>query len=134
MSKSSPESYAEKLKDPRWQKKRLEILNRDGWACVLCFNSKDQLHVHHLFYEKGKEPWEYNSGFLITLCSDCHKEDESCHEIKESLGLISSCFLDKNIEPILMKDLACSLSYMRPLNPPDFIKMCQKIKKLVEKY
>jgi len=26
-------TYKEKLLDPRWQKKRLEVLERDGWAC-----------------------------------------------------------------------------------------------------
>lgn len=26
-------TYAEKLKDPRWQKKRLRILERDAFAC-----------------------------------------------------------------------------------------------------
>ncbi len=27
------QQYASKLKDPRWQKKRLEILQRDDFAC-----------------------------------------------------------------------------------------------------
>jgi len=26
-------TYSEKLKDPRWQKKRLEILSRDNFTC-----------------------------------------------------------------------------------------------------
>ena len=25
--------YVEKLKDPRWQRKRLEIMQRDGFRC-----------------------------------------------------------------------------------------------------
>lgn len=33
-------TYAEKLKDPRWQKRRLEIFERDDWTCqfekVIC--------------------------------------------------------------------------------------------------
>ena len=28
--------YSEKLKDPRWQKKRLEILERDNFRCQYC--------------------------------------------------------------------------------------------------
>lgn len=71
-SNSTPLSYSEKLKDPRWQKRRLEILQRDGWRCHLCANDERTLHVHHLFYFPGKEPWEINNGFLITLCEDCH--------------------------------------------------------------
>jgi len=29
-------TYAEKLKHPLWQRKRLEILNRDGFKCAQC--------------------------------------------------------------------------------------------------
>lgn len=68
-------TYQEKLKDPRWQKKRLEILERDDWKCVLCCNSKDTLHVHHKFYNKSKNPWDYENEMLETLCEDCHKDD-----------------------------------------------------------
>ena len=67
--------YLEKLKDPRWQKKRLEILNRDHWACKYCGEKEKTLHVHHLFYFKDKDPWEVNNGFLITLCGGCHLSD-----------------------------------------------------------
>ena len=45
--------YAEKLKDPRWQKKRLEILERDAWVCQKCFDTKSTLHVHHRIYNGG---------------------------------------------------------------------------------
>lgn len=66
-------SYAEKLKDPRWQKKRLEILQRDEWTCRYCGDKETTLHVHHDFYIPGEEPWEADEYFLITLCSDCHE-------------------------------------------------------------
>lgn len=65
-------SYAEKLKDPRWQKKRLEVLQRDGWACTLCDAEDKTLHVHHILYLPKKDPWEYSMCFLQTLCVDCH--------------------------------------------------------------
>lgn len=79
-------TYSEKLKDPRWQKKRLEILERDSWTCKGCGAKERTLHVHHIFYFPGKDPWEIENGFLITLCEDCHKggpciEDyKSCEE------------------------------------------------------
>lgn len=63
-------NYAEKLKDPRWQKKRLEIMSRDKWACTSCGDGKSQLHVHHEKY-KG-DPWEAQDKHLKTLCEDCH--------------------------------------------------------------
>lgn len=65
-------SYAEKLRRPEWQKKRLEILNRDGFACTSCGDTESELHVHHGYYEKGVEPWEYPDESLRTLCGDCH--------------------------------------------------------------
>lgn len=69
-------SYAEKLRDPRWQKKRLEIFKRDGFQCQMCFDRKETQTVHHKWYTKGLEPWEYEDDCYITLCEDCH---ESVH-------------------------------------------------------
>ena len=69
-------TYAEKLKDPRWQKKRLEVLTRDGWKCTNCHNSKENLHVHHLSYIWDKNPWEYHLSNFKTLCKSCHEEEE----------------------------------------------------------
>jgi 5-methylcytosine-specific restriction endonuclease McrA len=66
-------AYAEKLKDPRWQKKRLEIFERDGWKCVACKSTDNSLNVHHLQYRKGKDPWDYSGFELATLCEPCHK-------------------------------------------------------------
>ncbi|GAC1385849.1 MAG: hypothetical protein NVSMB45_15070 [Ginsengibacter sp.] len=63
-------NYSEKLKDPRWQKKRLEILNRDEFKCTLCGDDKTTLQVHHKKY--NGEPWEVDSEDLITVCEDCH--------------------------------------------------------------
>lgn len=64
--------YGELLKDPRWQRKRLSIFERDAWACRDCFASDKPLHVHHLKYIHGRKPWQYADGDLLTLCEDCH--------------------------------------------------------------
>ena len=66
------QSYAEKLKDPRWQKKRLEIMQRDDWHCCICGDNRTQLHVHHKRYLPGLMPWEYSCDDLMTLCDHCH--------------------------------------------------------------
>ena len=29
-------------------------------------------HVHHLWYESGRDPWDYPDEALVSLCSDCH--------------------------------------------------------------
>jgi hypothetical protein len=66
-------NYNEKLKDPRWQKLRLKILERDDWICQKCYSAEKTLCVHHLYYVKGCEPWEYNLDELVTTCEDCHE-------------------------------------------------------------
>lgn len=78
-------NYSDKLKDPRWQKKRLEIFERDGWACRWC-NTKDQtLAIHHLCYDSF-DPWEAKNERLITLCVTCHdKEYEFRARIENAL-------------------------------------------------
>lgn len=67
--------YSDKFKDPRWQKKRLDILNRDEWTCQICFDTENTLHVHHRYYLKGKDPWDYDNNVLVTLCEDCHNTE-----------------------------------------------------------
>ena len=63
-------AYSEKLKDPRWQKKRLEVLEARGWECELCQETKKTLHVHHDHY-RG-DPWDVPEIALFVLCEDCH--------------------------------------------------------------
>lgn len=65
-------TYSEKLKDPRWQRKRLEIMERDDFTCRDCGSRDKTLHVHHCHYDKG-EPWEARDDILLTLCADCHE-------------------------------------------------------------
>ena len=65
-------TYSEKLKDPRWQKKRLKVLERDGWACQVCESKEMTLHVHHLKYVKSGNPWDSPLRDLQTLCEQCH--------------------------------------------------------------
>ena len=65
-------TYAEKLKDPRWQRKRLEILQRDNWTCKNCGATDTTLHVHHLSYTAHAEPWEAADENLVTVCAECH--------------------------------------------------------------
>jgi hypothetical protein len=65
-------SYAEKLTDPRWQRVRLKVLERDSFCCKLCSDEKTTLHVHHSYYDKNADPWDYPLDSLVTLCKDCH--------------------------------------------------------------
>lgn len=69
--------YSDKLRDPRWQKKRLEILNRDGWRCLVCGSTTNTLHVHHAAYDG--EPWEVSDALLYTVCAECHGPEHDAH-------------------------------------------------------
>lgn len=64
-------TYSEKLRDPRWQRKRLEIFSRDNFACVSCGDKTKPLNVHHLVYRKI-DPWAYPDYLYQTLCEGCH--------------------------------------------------------------
>lgn len=77
-------TYAEKLKLPAWQMKRLEIFKRDNCTCVSCGRNdpKVSLHVHHLKYIQGFEPWDYDNRYLVTYCEYCHNAE---HLIGETL-------------------------------------------------
>lgn len=65
-------NYSEKLKHPSWQKKRLQIFERDNFTCQNCKSTDQQLQVHHILYSKN--PIETLDEYLITLCENCHTE------------------------------------------------------------
>lgn len=67
-------TYSDKLKDPRWQKKRLEIFNLQDWKCQNCGSATDQLHLHHRYYKPKTEPWDYPNSAFLTLCHECHDD------------------------------------------------------------
>lgn len=80
-------SYKQKLKDPRWQKLRLKVFERDGFTCFDCDSEDKTLTVHHCYYEKG-DPWDTDIAYLMTLCEDCHKTRQELEEdIRASIGL-----------------------------------------------
>lgn len=84
---SKMSTYSQKLLDPRWQRKRLEIMERDGWRCRNCGDEKNTLHVHHWFYDG--EPWEVNSKLLSTLCEKCHDYAEAVIAAVKPFGYVS---------------------------------------------
>ena len=81
-------TYAQKLRDPRWQKKRLEVMSRDGFKCRDCGDSTATLNVHHCAYDR-RGPWMVNDNLLLTLCEDCHEQrQESEDDARLALGYI----------------------------------------------
>jgi|LSQX01.1.fsa_nt_gb hypothetical protein len=70
-------TYYEKLKDPRWQKKRLAIMQRDEFRCCFCGEDKITLNVHHIEYSKTRNPWDTEDNNLVTLCENCHETESN---------------------------------------------------------
>lgn len=101
-------SYSEKLLDPRWQRKRLEIMERADFTCESCEDGNKTLHVHHRIYRKGAEPWEYSNDELVCLCEQCHKSEHlarqelaeivaklDTYDIHRVIGFVKSIFVDR---------------------------------------
>jgi hypothetical protein len=124
-------SYRDKLKDPRWQKKRLEVFSKAGWKCKKCNRADLQLHVHHLIYLRI-EPWEYSDDELEALCERCHfkihdflrgdgkfdsKKPYTRNQIQKIVGGLEKGFL-----PMVNGHVVCGCFYEK-FNPdaPDII-------------
>ena len=86
-------TYSDLLKHPKWQKKRLLIMERDNFQCQMCGCENKSLNVHHFYYKKGVKPWQYSNEALITLCEDCHKieEDEKRVQLAGLLSTMEIC-------------------------------------------
>lgn len=69
-------TYKEKLKDPRWQKKKCEIMIRDKFTCQECGSQEKTLCVHHKTYDNctDGDPWTCPDEDLVTWCEDCHNK------------------------------------------------------------
>ena len=104
--------YSEKLKDPRWQKKRLEILKRDVWTCRSCMSKEKTLQVHHIFYLPNIDPWDIPDGFLITFCESCHKPDQGDYDAPGGIIRVISAFLGLIWEKAENKDF---IDCIRPI-------------------
>lgn len=64
--------FWEAYRDPRWQKKRLEVMDAANFTCQECYAKDVTLHVHHKFYRRKAKPWEYAITELRCLCENCH--------------------------------------------------------------
>ena len=126
-------TYAEKLKDPRWQKKRLEILERDEWRCRLCGAEDMPLHIHHEKYTT-RNPWEEEDINLSAICEKCHDSQtivtllKLCEESGvhfETYTLVKTVYdksnknnidLDRKISLLLQKNREIFLKHLKESN------------------
>ena len=132
-------NYLEKLKDPRWQKIRLMVLERDKWTCQRCYNTESTLNVHHRYYINNKEPWEYPGEALFTLCEECHSEEKELRSGYEQslLFALREKFLAEDVS-----NLAIGFHVMPLLHLPEVVASVYQWaltdegiqKELIEKY
>jgi phage terminase large subunit GpA-like protein len=76
-------TYSDKLKSPKWQKKRLQVMKRDKFRCKMCGDENTTLNVHHLKY--SNDPVDTELVDLITVCEHCHELIESSKKNKENI-------------------------------------------------
>ena len=114
----SQKSYRDKFKDPKWQRKRLLIMERDDFQCQICFDKASPLNVHHRYYEFGKDPWDYQDEALVTLCEYCHEaESEMIKQASQQLVIeFRKRFFSHSIGRI-----AAALSESTFLHQPDVL-------------
>jgi len=58
-------------KTRRWKALRLEILRRDGFACVAC-KARGRLEVDHVIPVRDSPVLAYEPTNLQSLCPSCH--------------------------------------------------------------
>jgi 5-methylcytosine-specific restriction endonuclease McrA len=85
-------TYAQKLKDPRWQKKRLEIFKRDRWTCQWCLSKVETLNVHHHKYTVDS-PWDEDPKNLVTVCAECHEIFHKVSDLEAALWILHGLIL-----------------------------------------
>jgi hypothetical protein len=90
-------TYYEKLKDPRWQRKRLEVFERDGFKCRRCRGEDKTLNVHHKRYAKNGDPWGVELKDLVTLCEHCHEVIELNKKAVLECLIVNEYFIDFDI-------------------------------------
>lgn len=89
------QSYSEKYRDPRWQKKRLEVMELAHWKCQCCGTETKELHVHHPRYRKNKDIWDYSTIELRALCLDCHSTlTDAINDVRSCSAWLSKPALD----------------------------------------
>ena len=73
------ERYKDLLNHPKWQKRRLEIMQSHDFKCQICKDDEETLHIHHIKYKNcwyrkdtPADPWDYADQEMQCLCETCH--------------------------------------------------------------
>jgi len=119
-------AYTELLKHPKWQRRRLEIMQRDGFACTRCSADDKTLNVHHKQYRAGAAPWEYGDDELVTLCEDCHKAEHELAKLPAWAQVV--CNLVNSARPFLQAEQLAEIESQL------LISSCEIVSRLVRQF
>jgi len=97
-------TYSEKLKDPRWQRLRLELMEAAGWMCQECGSLTKTLEIHHIVYLRC-DPWDYPRHLYQVLCCDCHDErqeltDKAVGALRLAIAKVHTQILVRRVQDI----------------------------------
>ena len=77
-------TYADKLRDVRWKRRRDDLLRRSNWTCCECgtplTEGEMDLQVHHVVYITALDPWDYPDELLVVVCDWHHKERQAVEQ------------------------------------------------------
>jgi len=104
--------YREKLEDKRWKEFSRSIKERRGGGCQSCRRTDLGLQVHHIFYETGRDPWDYGDEDVVVLCGPCHKE---LHEQLKKFRRFVFGKMSPRVFQILNGSLAVAFEKYEPL-------------------
>lgn len=125
-------SYGALLRNPKWQKARLETMQRANFACEKCGDKDSTLNVHHKNYKQGRNPWEYELSNFVCLCESCH---EDIHEQKQVINNLLP-YSELDFSEILSGYISVqdNSSYVGSLHPRFFSKQTEiKLGKIIQK-
>lgn len=130
-------AYSKKLLDPRWQRRRLEILQRDNWQCQICHNEEATLNVHHRWYVG--EPWEAPDAALVTLCEDCHKQEsdtrmEAQDQLLKSLKRVLWSHDFIHLERLMLKMAKCEAMEVQLTALAWFLSDPEHVSKIIQRF
>jgi len=102
-------TYAEKLKDKRWEEKRFKALKKAKHTCKICKSTSRTLHIHHLKYHTSGDPWKSPFKDLICICDICHRV---IHKTEHDTNFIK---VQKACTDLLTEDLKATDGRLRLL-------------------
>ena len=77
-------SYADKLRDVRWKRRRDDLLRQANYTCCECGQPLESgtmdLQVHHVVYITALDPWDYPDELLVVVCDWHHKERQAVEQ------------------------------------------------------